>query len=84
MYIYIYIYMCVCVCYNNNHTQCGIYKNMYYIFIQTYQGLYLWKYLWPKLSALCTVTEYLIELCLCHVKKVFNVGFMVPISHSQF
>jgi hypothetical protein len=25
------------------------------VFIQTYQGLHLWKYLWPKLSALCTV-----------------------------
>jgi hypothetical protein len=34
----------------------------------------------------CTMycPESLIQLCLCNVKKVFNMGFMVPRSPSQF
>jgi hypothetical protein len=81
-----YIYICVCVCViiktilnvistTTCVTNC-VYSNIPRLaFMERYLG-----------QVKCTMhyLEPLIQLCLCNVKKMFNMEFSVPRSPSQF
>jgi hypothetical protein len=83
--IYMCVCVCVCVCHNNNHTQCYIYNNMCYkLCLLNIPRLEFMERSLAQVKCTMYIPESLIQFCLCNVKKVFNMGFMVPRTPSQF
>jgi hypothetical protein len=63
-----------------------------YKVVSEHKSIFWSSMAWPGWSRMlqaqvnCTmyILESLMQLCMCHVKKVFNEGFMVPRTPYQF
>jgi hypothetical protein len=80
IYIYIYIYIIITTILNVISTTTCV-RNC------VYSNIPRLAFMERSLAQVkCTMycPESLIQLCMCNVNKMFNMGFMVPISPSHF
>jgi hypothetical protein len=85
--IYISWCVCVCVCVFIIITILNVISTTTCVMNCVYSNIPRLAFMERYLAQVkCTMYcfESVIQLCLCNVKKVFNMGFMVPRSPSQF